>query len=177
MATETTAHLPTPQVDSKDVHGNAALLSQENNRVGMLMIRFSALVDHPLQRAVNQAWVHNLADKYFEGGENIQKSAHPIMVMAVDEGDVEVIEVPDLLPKANPSAKFYVLSGQHRVAAMKHIIKEKIIENQGHSVVNEDNILNDEDAEWPAIVYKKGPCAIVCRYIMLLLGINHCCMS
>ncbi|KAF9519716.1 hypothetical protein BS47DRAFT_1082715 [Hydnum rufescens UP504] len=104
--------LPRNPTISADAVDKEVLLSQEAHRVGLMSIRFSALVMHPLQRSVNPLWVENLALQHFENGDNVQKSAHPIMVMAVEEGKVELHPVPDGLPTANSALKFYLISGQ-----------------------------------------------------------------
>ena len=150
------ASLPDSTVGSGDCVDEYSLLTQEASRIGTLMVRFSALVDHPLQRPIDPVWVLNLAERHFDNGNNVQKGAHPIMVMALNTGDVGVIEVPDQLPKPNPAAKFYLISGQHRVAAMKHIIKTRLIEEICHADVGDHQILKDEQAEWPAVVYRRG---------------------
>jgi hypothetical protein len=142
---------------STDILAEDVLLAQEANRVGTLRIRFTALIPHPLQRPVDALWVENLAMKDFENGANVQKSAHPIMVMAVEPGEVEVIHASNQLPTVNPATKFYLISGQHRVAAMKVVIMNRIKSDMDtlHPVPDEE-LLQDAEAEWPAVVFKRG---------------------
>lgn len=121
-----------------------------------MRVRFKALMGHPRQRAVNSLWVEDLALRHFENGNNVQKGAHPIMVMAAKKGPVGQVHVPGELPKANPEDKFYLISGQHRVAAMTYVINARLALHAPNGIVNEEDVMSEDDAEWPAVVFKNG---------------------
>ena len=100
-------------------------------------------------------WYKELAIKHFENSANIQKGRYPIVVMAEREGDVGRIDIPGDLPMAKDGDKFYLISGQHRVHAMNHIIESRLVGEKG-STINHLEVLQDPDAEWPAEVYRSG---------------------
>ncbi|KAF9513941.1 hypothetical protein BS47DRAFT_1392837 [Hydnum rufescens UP504] len=154
--------MPAPLPGTTEAVHQQLLLAQEAYRIGSARVRFSALVTHPLQRSIDELWVETLAVQHFENGLNIQKGTYPIMVMAVEEGDVQLYPAPEGLPKVHPAAKFFLISGQRRVAAMKHIIKqrlgdrlnERLCEEQDPEIIHDADVLNEHDAEWPAIVFR-----------------------
>jgi hypothetical protein len=152
-------HLPSSFVSEsppkQKVIGKELLILQEAYRVGTMMVRFSSLLPHPLQREINSMWYKELAIKHFENGANIQKGRYPIVVMAVREGDVGRIDVPGDLPLAMNGDKFYLISGQHRLHAMNYIIEARLVGKKG-STINHLEVLRDPDAEWPAVVYRSG---------------------
>ena len=140
----------------KQVIGEDLLVLKEQYRVGTMMVRFSSLTPHPLQREVNAMWYKELAAKHFESGSNIQKGRYPMVVIAVKEGEIKKIDPGGgNLPNAMHDDKFYLISGQHRLYAMKHLIRARLDGEKG-CPVHDSDVLQDPEAEWPAIVYRRG---------------------
>jgi hypothetical protein len=131
------------------------LALQDSLRLGSAVIRFSNLYRHHLQRPLDHTWVSKLAGDHMNHGEDVQKSAFPLFVFSEDDEETPLSEGVDALPRAPPSKRFHLVSGQHRVAAMSLIIRQRL-ERELQDVVNEEDILEDPEAEWPAVIFSGG---------------------
>ncbi|KAF9513988.1 hypothetical protein BS47DRAFT_1392879 [Hydnum rufescens UP504] len=132
-----------------------ALMMQESHRLGACVVRFSNIGPHHLQRSLDVDWALKLAQVSFQGGENVQKWAYPLYVISEDDGKMPLGKDAEKLPCAPEGKRFLVISGQHRVAAMKHVIRSRL-EKARMGPVSEQDVLDDEEAEWPAIVFGKS---------------------
>jgi hypothetical protein len=119
-----------------------------------MVVRFSQLRIHSLQRPVSEAWVKDLAVNHFEGGQNVQKAVFPLVLLLIGE-EFDSPACDDKLPMAPQDREFYIISGQHRVSAMKQLINRRLV-TELQTFVHPEDILADPEAEWPAIVYSES---------------------
>jgi hypothetical protein len=131
------------------------LLQQEQCRIGSMVVHFSQLKTHPKQRPISIPWVLELAGNHFDEGRNINKATFPLVLLAAEPGEFTLEATENMLPYAPEDHKFFLISGQHHVAVMKHLIKQRC-ERENNGQIHPVDVLDEADAEWPAIVYSQG---------------------
>ncbi|KAF9514123.1 hypothetical protein BS47DRAFT_1343447 [Hydnum rufescens UP504] len=145
--------LPNLASPTENVRLSDSMLFQlEKCRLGTMVVWLSQLKNHPRQREISHAWVQELFNTHFDEGRNLLKASYPLVVLAAD--DFKLHSAPDALPRAPEDLELLLISGQHRVAALKQIIQNQL-EREGEEVGTQD-ILDDPKAEWPAIVYDQS---------------------
>ncbi|KAF9513949.1 hypothetical protein BS47DRAFT_1392844 [Hydnum rufescens UP504] len=83
----------------------------------------------------NPAYDLDLVLKHLENGNNVQKNPYRIMVMAVKEGDVQLIHPQGELLRTNLNDN-------------RHIIQKR------QPIVSDTDVMVDEEAEWPAVIFR-----------------------
>jgi hypothetical protein len=119
-----------------------------------MIVRLSQLKIHPAQRPISHDWVTELFENHFDGGKNLQKASFPLVVLAVGPEDVNAISNDNRLSRAPEDREFLLISGQHRVEALKHIILSRL--TQFSRNLFDESLLDDPEAEWPAVVYSQS---------------------
>jgi hypothetical protein len=99
-------------------------------------------------------WVLELASNHFDEGRNINKAAFPLVALAAEPDEFALESTPARLPYAPKDREFFLISGQHRVAAMRHLIKQRL-ERENNGPIHPADVLDEPDADWPAIVYSR----------------------
>jgi hypothetical protein len=151
-----TISLPSLTTTKVSIPSEEILMRKEQCRIGTMIVRFSQLKLHPKQRPFSIQWVNTLADSHFENGNNLQKAAFPLVVLAVGRDPVEAVSIENKISRAPEDREFLLVSGQHRVAAMKMIIRSRLQFEQKNKKCSNEDIMAAEDAEWPALVYSQS---------------------